>query len=304
MTSPAEIDGSQEIVCTGSGFGDSGNDVKGVIMFRRILQTFQQAIFPSKCIACRRLFHPPSQGATEKLLLNQRLHDPMEAIFDRIMAPFLCPECRTDFSPIQPPFCSRCGRMFKTKTGDSHQCGNCIQHPPVCRTTRAAGIYSGTLKSIIHALKYSNKVHLARVLGQLLFTSFIRYYNSQPVDIIIPVPLHASRLRQRGFNQAEMLIDEWPAIFGGIDAQPAIPIDEKILVRQRNTLSQTGLGREKRKHNVRGAFAVSDRTDVVGKHVLLIDDVYTTGSTSNECARALIKGGAADVSVLTLARAE
>lgn len=273
-------------------------------MFRRTLRAFKYAVFPSKCLACGRLFHPAPHRPAEKTVFKHERHDPMETVFLRVMMPYLCSACQTDFSPIEPPFCIQCGRKFKAGSGDSHQCGNCIQAPPSFRTIRSAGLYSGSLKAAIHALKYKNKVHLARSLGQLLFSSFMQYYDSRTIDYIIPVPLHASRLKQRGFNQAHMLVDQWPAISAKISRDAAVCIDYKNLIRKRKTLSQTGLGRKKRKQNVKGAFAVTDKTKIRKKQVLLIDDVYTTGSTAEECARTLMASGAAGVSVLTLARAD
>ena len=272
--------------------------------FQRTLRAFKYAVFPSKCLACGRLFHPSPHGPSEKTLFKYERHSPIETVFYRVMTPYLCPACKTDFSSIEPPFCIQCGRKFKTASGGNHQCGNCIQTPPSFRTIRSAGLYSGSLKSAIHAFKYKNKVHLSRSLGQLLFFSFMQYYDIRTIDYIIPVPLHASRLKQRGFNQAHLLINQWPTICGGISMDAAVCIDYKNLTRKRRTLSQTGLGRKKRKQNVKGAFAVIDKTKIRGKQVLLIDDVYTTGSTSEECARTLMASGAAGVSVLTLARAD
>ncbi len=272
-------------------------------MFRRILQTFKCSIFPSKCLACGQFFHPNQDKTTGKTSFYLIAQDPIETIFYRVMTPFLCPTCLTDFSPVHSPFCTKCGRMFESKSCADHECGNCIQSKPVCRKIRSAAIYCGTLKSNIHALKYKNKVHLARPLGRLLFSSFMKYYDIRTVDYIIPIPLHISRLKQRGFNQAVMLINEWPFLIKKFQENRSIDFDCKNLIRKRKTVSQTGLGREKRKENVKGAFVVTDKSKITGKHVLLIDDVYTTGSTSAECAKTLIASGAETVSVLTLARA-
>ncbi len=272
-------------------------------MFRRILQTFKVSIFPSKCLACGLFFHQKQDKPAGKTPFDQIVHDPIETVFYRVMTPFLCSSCLSDFSPVQSPFCTQCGRMFESKSGDNHQCGDCIQNKTLCSGIRAAGIYRGALKSNIHALKYNNKVHLARPLGRLLFSSFMKYYNASTIDYIMPVPLHISRLKQRGFNQAAMLIRQWPVLFSQTEHR-CIPIDCKNLARKRKTLSQTGLGKKKRKQNVKDAFAVKDKSNISGKHVLLIDDVYTTGSTCDECAKTLISKGAKTVSVLALARAD
>jgi len=279
-------------------------------MLKRILQTFKYSIFPSKCLACGQFFHPNQDQTTGKTPFDLIVHDPIETIFYRVMIPFLCPSCVTDFSPVHSPFCTTCGRMFESKTGKDHQCGNCIQNKTICLRIRATGIYRGALRSNIQALKYKNKTHLARPLGRLLFSSFMKYYDINTIDTIIPVPLHVSRFKKRGFNQAGMLIRQWPDLINlnkakrEIDTEQFMHIDCKNLVRKHKTLSQTGLGKDKRKENVKGAFAVTDNSKISGKQVLLVDDVYTTGSTCEECANTLIANGAKTVSVLTLARAD
>jgi len=278
-------------------------------MFKRILQTFKYSIFPSKCLSCGQFFHPNQDKPVGKIPVDRIAHDPIETIFHRVMTPFLCQSCLHKFTPVPAPFCTTCGRPFESQSGENHQCGNCIQNKSVCHRIRAAGIYNGPIKSIIHALKYKNNVHLARPLGNLLFSSFMTYYDINMIDMVIPVPLHISRLKKRGFNQAVMLTRQWPALINRGDAnrkmntERFIHIDCKNLVRKRQTLSQTGLGKNKRKQNVKGAFAVTDRSKISGKRILLIDDVYTTGATCNECANTLIAGGAETVSLLTLARA-
>ncbi len=289
-------------------------------MIGRLFCIVRQAVFPSRCLACGRLFHPdndslPEANPPEDLVAQSRaripLEDPgeipLEILFRQGLGPFFCPDCRQEFTPVASPFCSRCGRMFTAREGDNHLCGACIHHPPACRAIRAAGVYSGALKAAIHGLKYHHRVHLARPLGELLYHAFWRFYHDQEIDAVMPVPLHPSRLRQRGFNQALMLIHQWPAQWPALFSRSGHPrglvIDDNHLARRRKTRSQTGLGREKRRQNVRGAFAVSNTETLQGKHILLVDDVYTTGSTMEECARSLLAAGAGGVSALTLARA-
>jgi ComF family protein len=273
-------------------------------MFRRILQTFKDSFFPRKCQACGHFFHLKNGDAAGKESISSLVDDPIETSFYRLMTPFLCPSCITDFSPIRSPFCTQCGRLFESKSGSNHQCGDCIQNKPACHAIRSAGIYSGSLKSAILELKYRNKIQLANPLGRLLFLSFMHYYDLNAIDMIIPIPLHVSRLKQRGFNQAWMLIREWPDLYTAVSPDRSAQMNYKNLIRNRKTLSQTGLGKDKRKQNVQGAFAVADASEISGKHALIIDDVYTTGSTCHECANTLIKNGAKTVSVLTLARAD
>ena len=274
-------------------------------MLQRILRTLSHAVFPSKCLLCGRLFHPDDDATPQNRFSVKPGATLAKTVFRQNLAPFFCPHCRKDFTPVASPFCTRCGRMFETGRGDDHLCGDCIEHPPACRAIRSAGIYSGALKSAVHALKYKNRVHVARPLGGLLFHTFITYYgnNDPAIDWIIPVPLHISRLRQRGFNQAHMLIDVWPVFLAQTTSSHDIRIAENKLLRRRKTKTQTGLSREKRRKNVKGAFSIADATGISGKNILLVDDVFTTGSTIEECARTLLAGGAASVSALTLARA-
>jgi ComF family protein len=169
---------------------------------------------------------------------------------------------------------------------------------------RSAGVYDNVLMAAIHCLKYKEKIQLARPLGVLLFMAFCRYWNMANLNLIVPVPLHKRKLSSRGFNPSFFLVKEWALIVKSLNrALPAIPVAVDILVRKRWTESQTGLGRKDRLQNIKNAFDVSDSSKVKRKNILLVDDVYTTGATANECAKVLIRAGAAHVDVLTLARA-
>ena len=227
------------------------------------------------------------------------------------MAPFLCQVCITRFSPISSPCCTQCGRMFKSREGNNHQCGDCIKKPPSCAHVRSLGLYDGALMSVIHAFKYKNKIQLAGPLGMLLFSAFMQYDEIQPVDYIAPIPLHISRLKHRGFNQAFLLICKWPSLISafhgagnGGDDRPSVLIDDSFLIRKTKTISQTGLGKDQRARNVKNAFHVTRPSRISGKRILLVDDVYTTGATAEECAKTLIASGAGNVNVLTLARTD
>jgi ComF family protein len=148
----------------------------------------------------------------------------------------------------------------------------------------------------IHRLKFGRHTSLSRPLSALLRETFFQYWDVTTVDLLVPVPLHLKRLRQRGFNQAHLLIRRWAK-------QDGIAFDGLTLSRSRWTEPQTALSRKERKKNIKGAFVVKHRETIRGKKIVLVDDVYTTGSTVNECARVLMKAGAALVDVLTLARA-
>ena len=194
-----------------------------------------------------------------------------------------CPECWSSLIRLDPPFCAKCGEPAPAIEG---LCGLCIKGEHVFDFARSALLFTPTLREIIHHLKYSDRVSLARPLGDILRECLDR----EPFtgDLIIPVPLHRSRERQRGFNQAEL-----------IAARLGRPLATKLLRRRKNTPSQTGLSRSERKRNLASAFEIRD--DVKGT-VIVVDDVYTTGSTMNEIARTLKRGGAERVEVLTVAR--
>ena len=151
----------------------------------------------------------------------------------------------------------------------------------------------GPIREAIHRLKYDGVTALAQPLGRLISD----YWLTHPLqsDMIVPVPLHRRRLRQRGFNQAALLAYE-------LSARADLAVDDTTLIRHRATASQVGLDIEQRKNNVQDAFECTTGK-LVNRHILLIDDVYTTGSTLEACAAALHAGGVNSVQALTLARA-
>jgi len=224
--------------------------------------------------------------------------------FDRLFSPYLCSTCLARYAPVESPICIRCGIMFKSREGDDHLCGDCIKEPKRFKIARAPGIYDRTLMKAIHCLKYRGKIQMARPFEMLLFAAFVRFWDIKNVDLVVPVPLHLKRLRERGFNQAYLLVRNWKRLAMDLKIEmPDITIDRNVLVRSRWTEPQTGLGRKKRMKNIKNAFKVNDCSRIAGKRILLVDDVLTTGATVNECAKTLIGDGAKRVDVLTLARA-
>jgi ComF family protein len=171
----------------------------------------------------------------------------------------------------------------------------CLANPPAFAQARAIGLYRGTLQLIIHAMKYRPIYGLSRPLAQLLQHQFAAHWADVSPDLLVPVPLHRRRLRQREFDQALAL-----ARYLGLGVH--LPCQAEVLTRQRYTESQVGLNRTERDQNVRGAFDVRQPQAIQGRAVLLIDDVYTTGATVKECARVLQRAGAVWVGVYTLAR--
>jgi ComF family protein len=222
---------------------------------------------------------------------------PADAV--RLLRPFFCRACLQGVMPLDSPLCPRCGVMFKGLSGSDHLCGRCLEQPPSFHMARAAFVYDRSLVDVIHCFKYKGKVQLAAPLGLLLWQAYLRFWDQNRVDVIVPVPLHPGRLRHRGFNQAELLVRKWPKLPGGADAPP---IAGGVLRRARATPSQAGLGRREREANIQGAFVVLRPERISGRHLLLVDDVVTTGATAGECARLLLASGAARVDVLALAR--
>ncbi len=199
---------------------------------------------------------------------------------------------------FSPPTCPRCGIPFSSKEtlskSPQHICGECRVSPP------PFGPYEGTMAEAIHKFKYSKKRSLGSILGGLLY----EYLSSSPFSslftfhsslLLVPVPLHPERLREREFNQSTLLAKE-------LSKGLSIPMMIDNLFRIRNTRAQIGLEVDERKRNMKGAFSLKKPLSVEGKTVLLIDDVYTTGSTIKECTRVLKKAGAESVYAVTLAR--
>lgn len=213
----------------------------------------------------------------------------------------VCAVCLAGIERISAPLCRRCGIPFEGSQEPSHVCGRCLAAPPrfgkarsVARYRASAEAESGALAAMIRRHKYGLDQSLARPLAECLGDELP--VQAADYDVIIPVPLHRRRLRWRGFNQAALLADAVARRLGR-------PLDITALVRVRPTPPQTAQDLETRARNMRGAFAVRQPARVRDRRVLLVDDVFTTGATVNECARVLLAAGARTVDVFTLARA-
>jgi len=268
----------------------------------------EQAVFPAKCMACGTFFHPASrQGCSlnEKDVQYDNSFNYIERFtFKKLMSPYLCQECSNSFISVESPICLSCGIMFKSREGEDHICGECITSPKKIRRSRAPGVYDEAFMRVIHCLKYKGKIQLAKPLGMLLFSAFMGCWDKESIDIIVPVPLHIKRFRERGFNQSFLLIKHWVQLAKSLSINFAhIEINKHLLLRNRWTQPQTGLGRKQRAANIKNAFSINKSSNIIEKKILLVDDVYTTGATANECAKVLLRGGAESVDVLTLARA-
>jgi ComF family protein len=238
---------------------------------KEILTGITDLIFPPLCITC---------GA----VLEE--HAPL---------PF-CTTCVTGIHFIHPPLCPRCGTPFPIAESDDHFCGECLTTERPYAVARAVGLYEKTLLAAIHLFKYRGRIGIGEVLGRMMADFAGNQWDMTVFSLIIPVPLHRKRLRERGFNQAVILAREIAKRF-------SLPLDFMTLRRQVFTAPQVGLGREDRFANVRGAFRVQRPAKVAGRRILLVDDVTTTGSTLTECASVLTQAKAESVAILTLARA-
>jgi len=214
----------------------------------------------------------------------------------------VCPQCLAAMQPISVQTCSLCGeRLVSPCAVQDPRCGMCRRVEPAFTRAVAYGSYDGGLRELLHLLKYEDVRPAAAVLGRMLGEAIRRLepdFGDRPV-LVVPVPLHREKLRRRGFNQAELLAGQAVASIG---KNSRMKLNTRVLTRRRATQSQTGLTRHQRRQNVRGAFVVSRPEKIQKREVLLIDDVFTTGTTLSECARVLRRAGASKVWVATVAR--
>ena len=220
----------------------------------------------------------------------------------------ICDVCWTEFPVQSGELCARCGDSLDAPVNagptSSGLCRACRLAPPSFVRAVAYGPYQDRMKAAIHALKYDRLHAAANGLGEMLAVAIAKLWNEAPAEmLVVPVPLHRSKYAERGFNQARSLAAAALAALGKSHPEWKLTLAPRTLMRQRATESQAGLTPRQRRLNVKGAFEVSDTAAVTLKHVLLIDDILTTGATARAAALALTRAGAASVWVATLARA-
>lgn len=207
---------------------------------------------------------------------------------------FVCGGCQGEVRWILPPHCNRCGMPFPGDISDPFECSNCREQQFAFVRARSAVLARERVLDAIHLYKYKRALFLEPFLAGLLVTKALPQLQGEHWDLLVPVPLHPAKRREREFNQAERLARR-------LSAATNIPV-EKALRRVLPTQTQTRLSREERLRNVRGAFAARRGADVRGARIVVVDDVFTTGATTNACAETLLRAGAAEVCVWTVAR--
>ncbi len=204
----------------------------------------------------------------------------------------ICSDCLNRLEYIPLPFCSRCGSPLR---GTGSACPECRRNDFAFDAGVSAYRYEGLAKQCVHVLKYRRKPRLARPLGERMAEFAGRFPELRTADIVSCVPLHRAKLKERGFNQARLLA----AVIGESLGKKT---EFDLLLRKRATTRQSSLDGNERRRNVNNAFSCRSRDRVSGRNILLIDDVFTTGSTLHECARVLKKSGAKKIYFLTFAR--
>ncbi len=235
---------------------------------RRLVGLALDALLPPQCLSCGALVDSPG---------------------------VLCAACWDKVAFPGPPQCAACGWPFEFDSGAGALCAACVRRRPVYRRARAVMVYGDTSRRLILAFKYGDRTDAAPAFGRWLARAGKELIAE--AEVIVPVPLHWTRLFSRLYNQAALLAH-------ALGKQSGLPVACDLLVRRKPTPSQGRLSPSARRRNVRGAFAVrpSRRGRLEGRRVLLVDDVLTTGATAAACARTLLRAGAASVDVLTLAR--
>ena len=207
----------------------------------------------------------------------------------------VCQKCWTRVRFIRAPFCNRCGLPFEGDLTNAFTCTNCCDLKLYFTYARSAVVAKTVVLEAIQQFKYSRALWFEPFLADLLVRAAAPVVQNQRWDFIVPVPLHPLKLREREFNQAAVLAAH-------LSRATNIPLAEDYLQRIHATATQTLLSREKRAANMKNAFAVRRGLGFAGKRIVLVDDVFTTGATTNSCAQALLTAGAAEVCVWTVAR--
>jgi competence protein ComFC len=240
-------------------------------MLKALLSGLGDLIYPKICLSCKKKLDKSAKDS------------------------FICQGCWSNIKRNVPPFCQFCGRRLKASNISKSICPDCTRRNLHFDSAFSPCVYTGVIKDLIREFKYKNKDYLGLSLSRLMI-EFIKEYNTpiEYMDFIVPIPLHKTKLREREFNQAQILSQH-------IAKEFEIDVLTQILLRTKKTKTQAELETHERFLNVKDSFRVIDDKQIRNKNILLVDDVLTTGATSSEAAKALKNSGANIVFVLTLA---
>ncbi len=238
--------------------------------FRSWLNAGLALVYPEVCQLCKAEPATPNQG-------------------------YVGSRCWSQVRFIRPPYCGRCGLPYAGDLTGPFVCANCLGAALDFSCARSAVVAKGVVLEAIHQFKYSRALWFENFLADLLIRAAAPELRGSGWDWLLPVPLHALKEREREFNQSVLLARR-------LSRAVNLPCQEKILRRVTPTATQTHLNRQARAANMKNAFALRPGASVIGRRIVLVDDVFTTGATTNDCARVLCAAGAAEVCVWTVAR--
>jgi len=211
---------------------------------------------------------------------------------------YLCDTCIKSIRFYAPPFCIRCGRSIDSFDKNIEPiCADCIGKNYFFKQSWQCCEYSGIIKELIHKLKYNRRLYTKHLFSNILLDYFNRHIGRQNIDIILAVPMHKDSIDRRGFNQAQLLTE-------ALSEKTEVPSLRNTLLKIKKTKDQIGLNRYQRMKNLKDAFTIKNKQPIEKKRVLLIDDVFTTGTTMDECAKVLSLSGAESIYTLSLARSK
>jgi ComF family protein len=240
-------------------------------MLKPLIESVVNIIYPPICAACNNPNYGDGNGG------------------------HICSECYFDIKRHVPPFCLRCGRgLREIKSIQNGVCPACLNRHYDFQEAWSLCSYEGITKELIHRFKYNQKIQYKTIFENLFREFFATFQILRDIDFIVAIPLHATRLREREYNQSEILAQ----IVSEIIQKPVV---SDILVRLRNTKSQIDLDEKNRVKNIKGCFGIKNTARLNSKSVLLIDDVLTTGVTLSEAAKTIEESNPSKISVLTLA---
>ena len=241
-------------------------------MFKTLIHGLKEFAFPDNCLLCRQYLKGDHQTQ-------------------------LCPLCENAIEANTPTFCLSCPRHLDSYSSDGY-CPDCHRNPPFYDRAWAVCRYNDPMRKLIHRFKYEGKTGL-RVTFAKLVLSFIKTYHvpMEQFDLMLPIPLHGARFRERGYNQSELLTEILHMAF-------PIPLSTGNLLRIKNTSPQAFLEQKERWTNIQGAFTINHSFNITNKSILLIDDLLTTGATASAAAAALKNAGAKNIGLLVVALAK